>query len=97
MPLLTKPLYQRSEGPDEDRWRLVFDTDARRLFVEHEATRGDMRGFGYSTVVDEIDLAAYLGGCGEDQYAQNQSEPGRQELVRLLGSLFDDRNVSAAA
>ena len=44
MPLLRKPLYQRSEGADDDRWRLAFDTDTRRLFVEHEQTRGDMRG-----------------------------------------------------
>ena len=60
MPLLRKPLYQRSEGADDDRWRLAFDTDSRRLFVEHEQTRGDMRGWGYATMTDEIDLAAFL-------------------------------------
>jgi hypothetical protein len=43
MPLLRKPLYQRSEGTDGDCWRLAFDTDTNRLFVEHEKTRGDMR------------------------------------------------------
>ena len=97
MPLLRKPLYQRSEGADEDRWRLVFDTDAQRLFVEHEATRGDMRGFGYSTSIDEIELAAVLAGHGQSQHEQGQSEQGRHELMRLLGTLFDDRNASAAA
>jgi hypothetical protein len=60
MPLLRKPLYQRSEGADEDRWRLVFDTDASRLFVEHEKTRGDMRGSGYGTDIDELDVATFL-------------------------------------
>src|SRR5258706_16258861 len=56
MPHLRRPLYQRSDGADEDCWRLVFDTDARRLFVEHEAKRGDMRGSGYGIHTDEIDI-----------------------------------------
>ena len=81
MPLLTKPLYQRSEGPDEDRWRLVFDTDANRLFVEHEKLRGDMRGNGYGIDTDEMDIADFL----------NRRGAGQHELVRLLGSLFEDR------
>jgi hypothetical protein len=81
MPLLRKPLYQRSEGRDEDRWRLAFDTDTRRLFVEHETTRGDMRGSGYSTNTDEIDVADFLRESGE----------GPRELVQLLGALFEDR------
>jgi len=80
MPLLRKPLYQRSEGRDEDRWRLAFDTDTRRLFVEHETTRGDMRGSGYSTNTDEIDVADFLRESGE----------GPRELVQLLGALFED-------
>jgi hypothetical protein len=80
MPLLRKPLYQRSEGRDEERWRLAFDTDTRRLFVEHETTRGDMRGSGYSTNTDEIDVADFLRESGE----------GPRELVQLLGALFED-------
>jgi len=80
MPLLRKPLYQRSEGRDEDRWRLAFDTDTRRLFVEHETTRGDMRGSGYNTNTDEIDVADFLRESGE----------GPRELVQLLGALFED-------
>jgi hypothetical protein len=80
MPLLRKPLYQRSEGRDEDRWRLAFDTDTRRLFVEHETIRGDMRGSGYSTNTDEIDVADFLRESGE----------GPRELVQLLGALFED-------
>jgi hypothetical protein len=79
MPLLRKPLYQRNEGRDEDRWRLAFDTETRRLFVEHEKTRGDTRGPGYATETEDIELADYLGG--QDQ--------GQHELVRLLGALFE--------
>jgi hypothetical protein len=85
MPLLRKPLYQRSEGTDEDRWRLVFDTDASRLFVEHEKTRGDMRGSGYGTDIDELDVATFL----------NERGQGQHELVRLLGTLFEDRKEAA--
>jgi hypothetical protein len=80
MPLLRKPLYQRAEGADEDRWCLVFDTDANRLFVEHEETRGDMRGAGYSIHTDELEVAAFLAEHGQ----------GQQELVRLLGEFFKE-------
>jgi hypothetical protein len=85
MPLLRKPLYQRSEGADEDRWRLAFDTDTHRLFVEHEKTRGDMRGSGYGTDIDEIDVAAFLTQPGQ----------GQRELAQLLGTLFEDRKENA--
>jgi hypothetical protein len=81
MPLLRKPFYQRNDGADEDRWRLAFDTDTSRLFVEHEKTRGDMRGSGYSTQTDEIDMAAFLGEHGQ----------GQRALMQLLGMLFEDR------
>jgi hypothetical protein len=85
MPLLRRPLYQRNDGADEDRWGLVFDTDANRLFVEHEKQRGDMPGNGYGIDTDEIDVVAFLNAQG----------PGRPELVQLLGSLFEDRQEAA--
>jgi hypothetical protein len=80
MPLLRKPLYQRTEGADEDRWRLAFDTDTNRLFVEHEKKRGDMRGSGYGTRTDEMDVAAFL----------NERGQGQQELMQLLSTLFEE-------
>ena len=85
MPLLTKPLYQHNDGRDEDRWRLIFDTETRRLFVEHEKTRGDMRGRGYSIETGEIELADYLAENG----------PGAHELARLLGALFAEEHADA--
>jgi hypothetical protein len=88
MPQLRRPLYQRSEGADEDRWCLVFDTGAASLFVEHEIKRGDMRGSGYSVTTEEIELAAFLREQGEH-------EQGRDELVRLLGALFEDCKEAA--
>jgi hypothetical protein len=87
MPVLRKPLYQRNEGTDEDRWGLVFDTDDSRLFVEHEKTRGDMRGSGYSIDTDEIDVAAFL----------KESSQGQRELMRILAALFEDRKECSEA
>jgi hypothetical protein len=80
MSLLTKPLYQRSEGRDEDRWRLAFDTETHRLFVEHEMTRGDMRGAGYAINTDEIDINEFLRESGQ----------GQHQLVQLLEKLFEE-------
>jgi len=85
MCLLRRPLYQRSEGADDDRWRLVFDTETRRLFVEHEKTRGDMRGHGTSTTIDEIAVAEFL----------TQQGHGQRELARLLGTLFEEQPGAA--
>lgn len=87
MPLLVRPLYQRNEGLDQGRWCLVFDTDAGRLFVEHEQRRGDMRGRGYGTNVDEIDVTEFL----------NERGPGHEELIRLLAGLFEDQREAADA
>jgi hypothetical protein len=80
MPRLRRPLYQRNEGGDEDRWRLVLDTDAKSLFVEHESRRGDMRGSGYAIDTDEIGLIDFLAEGGEAQ----------RELMHLLATLFED-------
>jgi hypothetical protein len=80
MPVLRRPIYQRSEGADEDRWGLVSDTDANRFFVEHESKRGDMRGSGYSINTEEIDIAAFL----------SQTTEGQHELARLLNILFEE-------
>ena len=85
MPLLRKPLYQRSESRDEDRWRLAFDTDSHRLFVEHEMTRGDMRGAGYATNTDEIDINEFLRESGQ----------GQQQLAQLLKKLFEECHEAA--
>ena len=86
MPQLRRPLYQRNEGADEDRWCLVFDTGTHRLFVEHEQRRGDTRGAGYATVTSDIDIDRFLGEDG----------PGRQQLMALIGALFADSKALAA-
>ncbi|MCA6106662.1 hypothetical protein [Bradyrhizobium cenepequi] len=87
MSLLRRPLYQRSEGADEDRWRLAFDTETSRLFVEHEKKRGDFRGTGYAVETDEIKLAEFL----------KQPSEAREQLMTLLETLFADVSRPAAA
>jgi hypothetical protein len=88
MSLLRRPLYQRSEGADYDRWRLALDTETNRLFVECEKRRGDFRGAGYAIEIDEIELADFL----------KQPSQGREQLVKLLETLFaDDVDVSRTA
>jgi hypothetical protein len=82
MPRLRKPLYQRGEGADEDRWCLVFDIDVNRLFVEHEETRGDGRGSGYGARTEAIEVTAFLKEGGQ----------GQHRLAQLLGSLFEQRD-----
>lgn len=47
MATLRSLLYQHAEGSNEDWWRLVLDTDAKRLTVEHEWRRENARGAGY--------------------------------------------------
>jgi hypothetical protein len=101
MSQLRKPLYQRSEGADEDRWCLVFDTDANSLFVEHEIQRGDMRGAGYSIHTEAIEVADFLNQRGQDHVHQDhlhgEHAQGQHELLRLLGALFEDRKEAAMA
>jgi hypothetical protein len=47
MALPTRELHRSSRGPllnDEDQGHLVFDTDSKRLYVEHRWTHVDVRG-----------------------------------------------------
>jgi len=69
MPIETRELYQSSNG---DRWLLVRDSDADRVFVRHEANAASG---GHKA---EIALGTFLNGGGG---------PEQQELLRLVGTL----------
>jgi hypothetical protein len=93
MPLMKRELARRATGPvsnDEDWWRLVFDTDAGRLYVEHEWAYADVRrgGPGYSGVAG-VDVAEFLneGGRGASH----------RELLRLISTLFETTPASRQA
>jgi hypothetical protein len=87
MALLKRELHKASRSPvlnDEDQWHLVFDTDSKRLYVEHQWAHVDVRG---PTVADsgtaQLDIAEYLNQGGQTA--------GHRELWRLLKALFQEQ------
>jgi hypothetical protein len=84
MALLKRELHS-AKGPgtnDEDRWHLVFDTDTKRLYVEHEWDRVDGRGGGDAERgTSQLDIPEYL--------TQGGQTAGHRELWRLLKMLFE--------
>ena len=87
MPLKKRELHRSAKGPvinGGDWWRLVFDTDTKRLYVEHEWHHTDMRGGGgaSSRGRSQMDVASFLG--------QPEQGPAHRELQRLLSSLFEE-------
>jgi hypothetical protein len=84
MTLLRQELHRSSRSPllsHEDQWHLVFDTDSKRLYVEHRWTHMDVRGpdvAGSGTA--QMEIAEYLNQGGQTA--------GQRELWRLLKALF---------
>jgi hypothetical protein len=85
MPLLKREFHRRAKGPvmnDEDWWRLVFDTDAKRLYVEHEWAHTDVRkGSSADSGTAEFEISAFL---NEPSHGAAQ-----RQLLRLLTNLFE--------
>ena len=84
MALLIRELQRSAKGPvanDEDWWRLVFDTDTKRLYIEHEWQHTAMRGAGRSdSGKEQIEISEYLTQAGQPT--------GHRELWRLIQTLF---------
>lgn len=84
MPLLKRELHKRIKGPlanDEAWWRLVFDTDPKRLYVEYEWSNMDLaKGGRIDSGTAEFDVGTFL--------SQDRNGPAQQELARLISSLF---------
>jgi hypothetical protein len=94
MAFLRRELYRHTTGPDvthADRWALVFDTDSKSLFVEHDEAHLEARiGGSVDVRTSRMDIADYL-RCGGQT-------AGHRELWRLLKTLFDaDREADAEA
>jgi hypothetical protein len=67
---------------DEDWWRLVFDTDNKHLYVEHEWKHKDVSWRGREDAgTKQIEIADYLSEPGEG--------PGQHELLRLFSLVFE--------
>jgi hypothetical protein len=86
MALLKRELYRQVKGPDvthADRCTLVFDTDAKNLFVEREVAPLDSSVNGtIETHTATMDIADYLKQGGQTD--------GHRELWRLLRTLFKE-------
>jgi len=89
MALLRRELHRTAKGPvanDEDTWSLVFDTDTKRLYVEHEWQHVDVRRGGASdNGTEQIEISEYL--------LQGGQTAGHRELWRLIRILFNEPNA----
>jgi hypothetical protein len=86
MALLKRELYRQVKGPEithADRCTLVFDTDAKNLYVEREVTHLDVTVDGAIEIqTATMDIADYL--------KQGGQTAGHRELWRLLRTLFKE-------
>lgn len=91
MALLKRELHRRTTGPDvthADVWTLVFDTDTKTLYVEHDEAHLEVRVGGVVNVAtSRMDIADYL-RCGGQT-------AGHRELWRLLKTLFEESEAVA--
>ena len=87
MALLKRELHRSSRAPaldDEDQWDLVFDTDSKRLYVEHRWTHVDVRGPDVAqSGTAQLEIAEHLNQGGQTA--------GHRELWRLLKALFQEQ------
>jgi hypothetical protein len=90
MALLKRELHRQVTGPEvthADRCTLVFDTDAKNLYVEREVAHLDARVNGAIEIqTATMDIADYL--------KQGGQTAGHRELWRLLRTIFkEDDNL----
>ena len=83
MAKLTRQLHERIRGDNtenKDWWRLVFDTEAKRFYVEHEWSHTDAWRAARSTNgTADFDINGFL--------AEGEAL-AQAELLRILESLF---------
>ena len=85
MALLKRELYRHVKGPEvthADRCTLVFDTDAKNLYVEREVAHVDVRDGTTEIETATMDISDYL--------KQGGQTAGHRELWRILRMLFKD-------
>ena len=80
MAKLTRQLLKLTKGGNEEWWRLVFDTETQRLYIEHEWSHTDeWRASRSSSGTAEFDINGFL--------AEGEP-PAQAELQRIIESLF---------
>ena len=82
MPKLERQFYERTRGghlENEDWWTLVFDTDAKRIYVEHTWSHKNPWKAGHNdSGARSTEVNEFLKSEG----------PGRVELAALLEGMF---------
>jgi uncharacterized protein len=89
MTLLKRQLHSQRAGPSSslgDWWHLVFDTETKRLCVEHAWGGDDDQADPSIANTVDLDITAYLAGRDEG--------PGQSELQRLIRRMFEDGPTS---
>jgi hypothetical protein len=85
MALLKRDLYRQVDGPEvthADCCTLVFDTDAKHLYVEREVAHVDVVDGTTEIQTATMDIADYL--------KQGGQTAGHRELWRILRTLFKE-------
>ncbi|WP_336491711.1 hypothetical protein [Methylobacterium nigriterrae] len=86
MALLIRELQRSTKGAvasEEDWWRLVFNTDTKRRYVEHAWRHSEAREAGRSGQgTEQIEIPDYLTQAGQTA--------GHRELWRLIQALFGE-------
>ena len=86
MAKLTRPLHELVRGAhmeNKDWWRLAFDTEAKRLYVEHEWNHTDtwLRPARSNSGSAEFDINSFL--------AEGEA-PAQAELLQIIEGLFEN-------
>jgi hypothetical protein len=81
MAKLTRQLHKLTKGGNEEWWRLVFDTEAKRLYIEHEWSHRDVwRASRSNSGTVEFEINSFL--------AEGEA-PAQEELLRIIDILFE--------
>lgn len=89
MPVVKKEFYKNVKGPwmnDEDWWRLVYDADEYRLYIEHEWSYVNIRkaaAAASDSGVEHLDINEFL--------ASKSSSNARHGFHSVIMRLFEDK------
>jgi hypothetical protein len=84
MALLKRELCRQIKGPEvthANRCTLVFDTDTKTLYVEHDVAHVDVHDGMTEIQTTTMDICDYL--------RQGGQSAGHRELWRLLRTIFE--------
>jgi hypothetical protein len=88
MAKLTRQLHKLAKGGNEEWWRLVFDTKAQRLYIEHEWSHTDAwRASRSKSGTAEFDINGFL--------AEGEAS-AQAALQRIIEKLFENGGAESA-